>query len=187
MRKSYKFRPKTKEIVPEYRINEQVKVPEVRLIDEKGQMMGVVPTADALKMARERGFDLVEVAPVAKPPVAKILDYGKFQYQQEKQMRKAKASVKKVETKGIRLSLRIGQNDRDMRLGQAKKFIEEGNRVKIEIALRGREHQHTDLAREIIKKFIDELNVQVPVIVEQPMSKLMGRLSSVIAPQPKQQ
>lgn len=145
-------------------------------------MVGVVATPDALKMAREKTLDLVEVSPTANPPVAKILDYGKFQYQQEKQMRKAKSSIKKIETKGIRLSLRIGQHDLDVRRDQAKQFIEEGNKVKIEMPLRGRENQHTHMAREIIKKMIDELNQMVPLTIEQALDKQMGRLSIIIAP-----
>ncbi len=187
MRKAYRFQPKKIDLAPKYRINEFIRVPEVRLIDDAGQMQGVVPTADALKMAREKGMDLVEVAPLAQPPVAKILDFGKFQYQQEKLARKAKAAVKKVETKGIRLSLRIGDHDRDFRLNQAKGFIEEGNKVKVEIPLRGREHQHTNLAREIIKQFVTELHALVPVTTEQGLEKNMGRLSMIVAPESKKQ
>lgn len=182
MRKAYRFQSKQKKVEPKYRTNEYIKVPQVRVIDDRGQMLGLMSTLDAVKMAREKGFDLVEVAPLAQPPVCKLIDYGKFQYQLEKQIRKAKAQSKKVEIKGIRLSLRIGQHDRDMRLNQAKEFITEGNKVQIEIPLRGREHQHTNLAKEIIKKFVEDLFNQVPIMTEQGLEKNMGRLSMVVAP-----
>lgn len=130
-------------------------------------MLGVLSTRDALRMAQERGLDLVEVGPKANPPVCKILDYGAYQYRIERQQRKQKAKVKQIEVKGIRLSLNIGQHDRDVRLKKAKEFLDEGNKVKIEMILRGRENAHADLARQIISQFITDLGANV----EQALSK----------------
>lgn len=144
-------------------------------------MLGVLSTRDALRMAQERGLDLVEVGPKANPPVCKILDYGAYQYRIERQQRKQKAKVKQIEVKGIRLSLNIGQHDRDVRLKKAKEFLDEGNKVKIEMILRGRENAHADLARQIISQFITDLGANV----EQALSKqgnkffcLVGRAST---------
>ncbi len=124
-------------------------------------------TRDALQLAQERGFDLVEVAPQANPPVCKLLDYGAYQYRLEKQQRKQRAKLKQIEVKGIRLSLNIGRHDRDVRLNQAKKFLGEGDKVKIEMILRGRENAHQDLAREIMMKFVADLGANV----EQPIAR----------------
>jgi len=163
-----------------YWTNEQIRASEVRVIDESGQNLGVMPTADAVKLAREREFDLVEVFPKADPPIAKILDYGKFLYQKDKEARKQKAKVKKVEIKGIRLSLRISQHDRDFRLNQAKEFLESGDKVKVEIILKGRERQYGNKAREVASQFIDALNSLVPAKIEQPLSFQGGRLSVTV-------
>lgn len=124
-------------------------------------------TRDALQLAQERGFDLVEVAPQANPPVCKLLDYGAYQYRLEKQQRKQRANQKQIEIKGIRLSLNIGQHDRDVRLNQAKKFLGDGDKVKVEMILRGRENAHQDLAREIMMKFVADIGAKV----EQPISR----------------
>ncbi len=167
----------------QYRTNEQIKVPEVRVIDENGQNLDVMATPSAIQMARERGLDLVEVFPKAEPPIAKILDYGKFLYQKDKEARKQKAKAKKVEIKGIRLSLRISPHDRDVRLNQAKDFLESGDKVKIEIILKGRERQYSNTAREIANQFINSLNNLVSTKIEQPLSFQGGRLSVTVAKQ----
>ena len=164
-----------------YRTNQYIRVPEVRLIDENGQNIGVISTAEALALAQERGLDLVEVSPLANPPVAKIINYSKLKYQEEKERRKGRAKQKKVEVKGVRLSLRIGQHDVEVRLKQAQKFLADGNKVRIEIILRGREKGRADLARKNINNFIEALNQIKPVKVEQPLSALGGKLSIIIA------
>lgn len=160
-----------------YWTNEQIRAPEVRVIDENGQNLGVMATSAAVQIARERGFDLVEVFPKAEPPIAKILDHGKFLYQKDKEARKQKAKARKIEIKGVRLSLRISQHDRDFRLNQAKEFLESGDKVKIEIILKGRERQYANTAREIANQFITALNNLVPIKIEQPLSFQGGRLS----------
>ena len=163
-----------------HRFNLGVVAPQVRLIDEQGQNQGVVDTPAALAMARERGLDLVEVASKAKPPVAKIVDYSKFRYQEEKERRKEKAKQKEVEVKSIRLSLRIGEHDLEVRRRAAVTFLEDNDKVKIEIILRGRERAHADVARGVIAKFIERLNEQLPIRVEQEVGLQEGRLTAMI-------
>ena len=164
-----------------YRTNEWIRAPKVRLIDETGQNLGVLDTAEALRQARQKGLDLIEVSPVAQPPVVKIINYNKFKYQEEKERRKLKAKQKKVEIKGIRLSLRISKHDMEIRKNQSKKFLEEGDKVKIEMMLKGRESRHKDLARKIINEFTENLNKEIEIITEQPLNILGGKLSIIIA------
>ena len=163
-----------------YRTNQFIKVPEVRLVDENGENLGVVPTEKALTMAREKELDLVEVSPLAKPPVAKILDFNKLKYQEGKEQRKEKAKQKKVEVKGIRLSLRIGKHDTETKLHQAEKFLSENDKVKIELFLRGRERQHRSLAKEIINNFLESLDQITPIKIEQELNVQGGRLTVVV-------
>lgn len=147
------------------------------LIDETGEKLGVLPIAEAFRIAEERGFDLVEVGPQSQPPVCRLLDYGAYQFRQEKLERKYRAKQKRVELKGVRLSLKIGQHDLDVRIKQSKKFLEEGNKVRIEMLLRGRELAHQDLAREIINNFLKQLE---PIIVEQPLKKEGKKFSTIV-------
>lgn len=164
-----------------HRTNQYIRVPRVRLVDEAGQNVGVIDTVKALAMARDLGLDLVEVSPKADPPVAKIVDYSKLKYQEEKERRKEKAKQKKVEVKGIRLSLRISDHDKEVRIKQTKKFLNQDDKVKLEMILRGRERQHKNLAREIINKFIETVNEAIPIIVEQPLNVQGGKLFTLIA------
>lgn len=160
------------------RVNRQIRVPQVMLIDDTGKSLGVLTTDEALRLAQERGFDLVEVAPNAKPPVCRFLDYGAFQYRVEKQERKAKANAKRVEVKGVRLSFKIGEHDWQVRQQTARRFLDEGHRVKIEMILRGRENAHQDRARESVKKFIEGLGDKI--YVDQPLNKQGNKLFCVI-------
>lgn len=148
------------------------------LIDEQGKSHGELATEEALRIATERGFDLVEVSPRAQPPVCKLLDYGAYQYRIEKQERKAKAHQKRIEVKGVRLSFKIGEHDWLVRQQTARRFLDEGHRVKIEMILRGRENAHQDRAREKVKEFISGLGDKV--FVEQPMNKQGNKLFCVI-------
>lgn len=176
-----RYRKFQKPVEPQYRANEHIRALEVRVIDENGKNVGVISTAEALSLARERGFDLVEVMPNAEPPIAKLLDWGQFKYEKEKEARKQKAHAHKVEVKGIRLSLRIGTHDRDVRLEKAKDFLEEGDRVQVEVILRGRERQFTDLAKQVMDGFVKGLDEQVGVKIDQPFSRQGGRLTIVVA------
>jgi len=151
------------------------------LIDENGQNIGVIATPKALDMAREQGLDLVEVSPLAQPPVARIVNYSKMRYEEEKSQRKEKSKQKKIEIKGIRLSLRISDNDTAVRLKQAEKFLGQEDKVRVELILRGREKQHFGKARDIINKFVDSLNATMPVVTEQPLNMQGGKLSILLA------
>lgn len=160
------------------RYNEFIRVPQVRVIDENGTHLEVMDIADALNLARERGFDLVEIHPTANPPVCKITGLGQFKYQKEKEIRKQKAHAKQVEVKGVRLSLRIGKHDLDVRQEMSQRFLDAGDRVRIEIILKGRERQHMDLGKKILEDFVAALpNVRV----DQPFAKQGGVLSMVVA------
>ncbi len=164
-----------------FRQNEAIRVPEVRLLDENDVHIGIMPTTEALAMARERGFDLVEINPKGLPPIAKIIEYGQFKYQKEKELKKQKVAQKKTDIKGVRLSARIGKHDMDVRLRSAKAFLEEGNKIKIEILLRGRERQHADIGEEQIRAFIKLLSEEVDVKIEQPVKRMGGQLTAIVA------
>lgn len=148
------------------------------VIDENGTKLGVFSREEALNLALEKGLDLIEVSPQAKPPVAKIIDFGKLQYRQEKAARKMKAKQKKIEIKGIRLTLKIGKHDLEIKTKQALKFLDQGHKIKVEMILRGRERAHLDLAREIIQNFEQGLGERI--IKEQPLTKQGGRLTSIL-------
>lgn len=169
-----------KEEIPVYRINEQILTPEVRVIDEEGQVLGVLPTLEATRLAQERGYDLVEVSPKAVPPVCKFLDFGQFKYQKEKEMRIQKARAKKIDIKGIRLSVKMGQHDLDIRRDQAEGFLADGDKLKIEIMLRGREKEHGELATQRIREFTAQLEKKYPLMIEQPIQRAGGNVSTIV-------
>ena len=171
-----------KPVVQQFRVNREIRVPELRLIDADGVNVGIVPTEEALRRAEEAELDLVEVYPLAIPPVAKILNFHQLKYKQGKEIQKQKARQKKQETKGIRLSLRISKHDQDMRLDQGVKFLEEGNKLRVELPLRGRENQHQDIARAVIGSFIEQLKARHSLSIEQPLQKQGGKLSLICLP-----
>jgi len=129
-------------------------------------------TKDALFLAREKGLDLVEIAPNVKPPVCKLTDYGKYKYEQMKKGRKQKAKSRKVEIKGVRISPRISENDLIFKAHQADKFLKEGNKVRIELMLRGRENIHKDLTRNTFDKFIETMEEEIKVEQEPKRQRL---------------
>lgn len=153
-------------------------MPEVFVIDENGQKLGPMPTDRALSLAQEKGLDLVEVSPLSRPPVCKIMDFGQYQYKQEKAGRKQKAKIKKIGLKGIRISFKIGEHDLEVRRKLAKKFFEQGHKVRIEMLLRGREKAHEDIARENMQKFADSLEGNI--VFEQKIKKLGSKLSCIL-------
>lgn len=180
MRIHYRRRFTPKPLGQVYRANEQITVPDVRVIDDEGKFLGVLKTADAIAIARERELDLVEVSPKETPPVCKILDYGAFKYQKEKEKRAQKAHAKKVEVKGIRLSVKMGAHDIDVRKSQALKFLEDGDKLKIEIFLRGREKAHGELATDRINDFMKQIEATYPLTVEQPVTRQAGNVSAIV-------
>lgn len=173
-----KFRPK-KQVVT-YEVNEHIKSPTLRVIGDEGEHFGIMPTAKALEEARARDLDLVVIQAKSEPPIAKIIDFGRYKYEKDKEMKEQKAKAKTVEVKGVRLSLRIGEHDLGVRREQAKKHLEEGDKVKVEIILRGRERRFGDLGTEVIKKFIETLNAEFPLKVEQPVLRQGGQLTSIV-------
>ena len=136
------------------RINNQIRIPEVRLIDDKGEQRGVVPIQEALTIAADAGLDLVEVSPNANPPVCKILDFGKYKYEQEKKMREAKKNQTQIKLKEIRMQPKIEKHDLQFKTKHVIEFLSEGNKVKVTIRFRGRELAHTELGRVVLEKVL---------------------------------
>jgi translation initiation factor IF-3 len=147
-------------------------------------MIGIMATSEALQMALDQQVDLVEISPQAQPPVAKLLNYDKYRYQQEKQAQQAKKKVKKVAVKGIRLSVRIGQHDLEFKGKKSNEFITEGNKIKLDVVMRGREQAHPQLAFELIEKFLTLITV--PYVKEAGPSKMGNTVSVIIGPPAKQ-
>lgn len=135
-----------------------INAPEVFLIDSEGEPRGVVTLREALSIAREAELDLVEISPNAKPPVVKVLDYGKYKYDQTKAMSRQKANSKESEVKEVRLGVRIGTHDLDVKARQAEKFLKEKNKVKASLVFRGREIAHADLGKDVLLNFVDRLS-----------------------------
>lgn len=143
-------------------------------------MLGIMSTAEALLQARSLGLDLIEISPKANPPVVKMLSFDKFRYQQEKALAAQKKKQKKVEVKGIRLSVRIGAHDLEFKAGKADKFLSRGDKVKIDMLLRGREKANIDFAVEVIKKFLAA--VKTSYVIEQEPKRLGSFITVVIGP-----
>jgi len=133
-------------------MNDDIRVPEVRCVIDGGEALGIVPTNVAMDKANEMGLDLVLISPTAKPPVAKIMDYGKFKYQEEKKKKEAKKKQTKVELKEIKLSVKIAENDINYKVKHAREFLEEGKHVKFRVFLRGREMAHPEAAKDVLMK-----------------------------------
>ncbi|MBI1961633.1 MAG: translation initiation factor IF-3 [Parcubacteria group bacterium] len=161
-----------------FRANERIRVPAVVVIDENGKHLGEMDTKKALELARSQELDLVEVQPKAVPPICKILDFGQFQYEQEKTRSKQKARQKKVEVKTVRISFRTGEHDKETKRLQAEKFLSQGNKVKIDVVLRGREKAYVEEAKQTMEAFAKSFGEGV--VVEQPFSKQGGRLSMIV-------
>lgn len=153
-------------------INEQIRDREVRVIGADGEQLGVMPTKEAMKLAEEAGVDLVKIAPTAKPPVCKIVDYGKFKYEQARKDKEAKKKQKIVEIKEIRLSPNIDTNDLNTKVNAARKFISKGDRVKITLRFRGREMAHMNTSKHILDDFAEALS-DIAVMDKAP--KVEGR------------
>jgi translation initiation factor IF-3 len=133
-----------------------IRIPQVRVVDEEGNQLGVMPTPRALEMAQERGYDLVEVAPMASPPVARFLDFGQYKYELTKREKEAKKR-QRVGFKEVRLSPKIGQGDFDTKVHRAIEFLEEGDRIKVTVRFRGRELTHPELGRNLLTKFTETI------------------------------
>ena len=158
--------------ISELFINEQIRDKEIRLIGEDGQQLGIMSPRDAMKLAEEAGLDLVKIAPTAKPPVCKIVDYGKYRYELARKEKDAKKKQKVIEIKEIRMSPNIDTNDLNTKASAARKFIEKGNKVKVTLRFRGREMAHMQTSKHILDDFA-QLLADVAVI-EKP-AKVEGR------------
>jgi translation initiation factor IF-3 len=134
-----------------------IRVPQVRVVDEEGAQLGVMPTPKALEMAQERGYDLVEVAPMAQPPVVKFLDFGQYKYELTKREKEAKRKQRSVTFKEVRLSPKIGVGDFQTKVNRATEFLEDGDRIKVTVRFRGRELTHPEIGRNLIARFVERV------------------------------
>jgi len=159
------------------RINEAIRVREVRLIGDDGKQYGLVPTLEALKIAQEQGVDLVEVAPQAKPPVCKLLDYGKFKFEQEKNAKESRKKQKLLKLKEVRMQPKIESHDLEFKTKHIQTFLEGGSKVKVTIRFRGRELAHTELGKVVLDKILELLEVPYSVDKKPAME---GRFMSMI-------
>jgi translation initiation factor IF-3 len=134
-----------------------IRIPQVRVVDEEGAQLGVMPTPQALEMAQERGYDLVEVAPMAQPPVVKFLDFGQYKYELTKREKEAKRKQRSVTFKEVRLSPKIGVGDFQTKVNRATEFLEDGDRIKVTVRFRGRELTHPEIGRNLIARFVERV------------------------------
>ena len=139
------------------RVNEMIRIPQVRVIDDEGNQLGVMPTPRALEMAQERGLDLVEVAPMAAPPVARFLDFGQYKYELTKREKENKRRQRSVTFKEVRLSPKIGSGDFATKMHRAVEFLEDGDRIKVTVRFRGRELSHPELGRVLLERFAKQV------------------------------
>lgn len=154
------------------RVNEQIRIPKIRLVDENGEMVGVVTIQEGLRRAEAAGLDLVEVSPAAEPPVCKILNYGKYKYEMQKKANEARKKQKVIEVKEIKIRPTIEDHDYEVKLRAAKKFIENEDKVKVTLRLRGREMAHQDLALQVLARFKADL-AEVAKVEQEP--KMEGK------------
>jgi translation initiation factor IF-3 len=167
-------------IVKEADINWDIKAPEVRVIDGDGKQVGILPLKEAMKLAEERGLDLVEVAPNSQPPVCRIMNYGKYKYQQNKRIQEARKHQTVIHVKEVKVRPRTEEHDFQFKLRHVKRFLGEGNRVKISILFRGREIAHPEFGKEMLNRFVEGLK-DLTVIEQAP--RLEGRnMVMILAP-----
>lgn len=165
------------------RVNHKIRVPEVTVIDDTGLNIGAVPTAKAVEMAQSRGLDLVEVAPMAKPPVCRFMDYGKFKYRKNKKAHEAKRNQKIIRLKEVKMTPRTSEHDYQFKLNHAKRFLGEGNKAKVTVYFKGRQIDHKELGQAMLDRFLEDTK-EFAVVGQTP--KLEGRaLSMILEPKGK--
>ncbi len=170
---------------PETRINERIRVPQVRVIGDDGEQVGVIATREALAMAQAKGLDLVEVSPTARPPVCRIMDYGKFKYEQNRRARKARKNQHVMHLKEVKMRPKIDDHDYGFKIEHARQFIADRDKVKFTVTFRGREMAHQEIGHELIRKIIAEM-ADVASVEQHARSE--GRtLTMVMMPKPVQQ
>ena len=166
-----------------HQINEEIIDAEVRLIGENGEQLGIMSAEEALKVAVEIGLDLVKIAPGSTPPVCRVMDYGKYRFEQSKKEKEARRNQRVIEIKEIRMSPSIGDNDFNVKLKNGQKFLKEGDRLKVSVRFRGREMAHTEIGEELLMRFADEC-AEIATLDKNP--KLEGRHMSVfLSPKPQ--
>ena len=170
----------------EHRLNERIRVREVRVIDADGEQLGVMETEKALELAREQGLDLVEVASTARPPVTRILDYGKFKYEQAKRENEGRKKQSRVVLREVKMKPSIGKHDMDFKLRTAAKLLRAGDKVKLTVMFRGREITHPEIGRGRIREMMERLEAEeyLPLVVEKNLG-MEGRFMSVIVAEDK--
>lgn len=162
------------------RINEEIHIREVRVTSATGEQLGIMATRDALRLAEEQHLDLVEVAPKAKPPVCRIMDFGKYRYEQQKREKEARKKQKVITIKEVKLRPHIEQHDFDVKVKNALRFVEEGNKVKVTIMFRGREMSHQELGRDVLRRVAETLKDLVAIERD---AKLEGKnMIMILAP-----
>ena len=166
---------------PRVNMNERIRYPEIRVVGDDGSQLGVLPTREALAIARSKGLDLIEVAPQAQPPVCKIIDYGKFKYEQSKREKDASKKHKQADLKGIKMFPHIDQHDFDVKVKSALKFLQDGDKVKVTIAFKGREITHPEFGRQQMEKVIASAN-EIGAIVEKPPALEGRQMTMILSP-----
>lgn len=164
-------------------MNNQIRVPEVRCIDENGEQIGVIPTRKALVLAHEAGLDLVEIAATSKPPVCRIMDHGKYKYEQDKKKKEAKKKQANTKLKEVKFHVNVGEHDYQTKLRHAHEFLDSGNRLKVSLMFRGRENAHRELGFELMQRVIQDCAEQGTV---EQAPRLMGRnINMMLVPKKK--
>jgi translation initiation factor IF-3 len=169
-------------IARQYRVNEQIRTPQVRVIGEAGEQLGVMATDRAIQLAREQDLDLVEVAPNSDPPVVRLLDYGKLRYLTSKKERESKKGQKSTELREVRFRPNIGEHDLEAKMRKVREFIEDGSKVKLTVRFRGREAVHQQLGLSVLKRVADDLKDEVRL--EKPPAMEGRALSMILIPSP---
>jgi translation initiation factor IF-3 len=152
------------------RINERIRVPEVRMINEEGEQAGIMPTPDALEYARERDLDLVEVAPGSKPPVTRVLDYSKYKYEQEQKAKAARKHQQQVNVREIKLRPKIATHDYETKRGHVERFLRNHDKVKVTIMFRGREQTHPERGRMLLDRLLQDVS-EIATVEQEPMQE----------------
>ncbi|MFP4146017.1 MAG: translation initiation factor IF-3 [Phycisphaeraceae bacterium] len=178
-----RFRPRQRDTGKSLRVNDMIRISPVRLIDENNEQVGIVDTDEAKRRARDAGLDLVEVAPQARPPVCRVMDYGKWKYQQKKKEQKAKSHAKQSELKGMRLRPNIDEHDLGIKVAKARDFLEDGHKVQFTMLFRGRQMAHQDLGMQSMRNIFGRLSDVAKV--EAPPRMMGRRMTMVLAPDRK--
>jgi len=167
-------------IIKQLRVNERIRAKEVRLVGEKGEQLGIMPLSQALETARRHNLDLVEVAPTATPPVCRLLEYGKYKYEQAKKEREARRSQRVVLLREVRLRPKIGDHDFEAKARTARKLLEGGDKVKVTILFRGREVTHPEIGLKLLQRMVESLSEVASL--EKPPSMDGKRMSLILSP-----